>query len=125
MPAHVKYFLIISAILEIGVGAFFFLAPEVAVAKAFVGIGASESATYAMRLAGSALFSLGLMALMARNMTSAVALRPVLVALLAYNVLAVVQFLPLGLSLVPDALAPAILHLLLGIASVYYLMQKD
>lgn len=125
MPKHVKYFLILSAIFELGVGAFFFISPDAGVASAFAGIEASQAASLALRLAGAALISLGLMALMARNMTSAIALRPVLVALLCYNVLAVVHLGPLGLSILPDALAPAITHLLLAIASIYYLLQKD
>lgn len=126
MPSHVKYFLLLSAILELLVGIYFFLRPVAALAGAFAGIESSPAAEMAIRLAGAALASLGLMALMARNQTSAASLRPVLAALLCYNVLAVIHLGSLGLvSGIPSAVPPAIMHLVLSVASIFYITRKD
>ncbi|MDR3497596.1 MAG: hypothetical protein P4L72_00045 [Parvibaculum sp.] len=120
MPTSPKILLIAIAVIEGLVGLFMVIAPAAVAAKAMPGVDPGLAGIVMARTAGTALISLGALAWLARNTTERVALQPNLGALLVYNVLAVVNLLWQASNVTTGAIAPAIVHLILGAALFVY-----
>jgi hypothetical protein len=120
MPASPKVLLIVIAVIEGLIGLAMAIAPALVAAKVSPGVDPGIAGVVMARTAGTALIALGALAWLARNATERVVLQPVLAALLVYNVLAVVNLVWQAGNVMTGALAPAILHLILGAALFVY-----
>lgn len=120
MPTSPKLLLILIALLEGIVGLLLIVAPAEVIAGSIPGIAAGVDGVAMARTAGTALVSLGVLAWLARNTSEPAALRPVLGALIAYNVLATLNLLYQASTIAPGSLVPALIHLALSVALVFY-----
>ncbi len=120
MPASPKILLIVIAVIEGLIGLAMAIAPAAVAAKVTPGVDPGLAGIVMARTAGTALIALGALAWLSRNATERVVLQPVIAALLVYNVLAVVNLVWQAGNVMTAALAPAILHLILGAALFVY-----
>jgi hypothetical protein len=120
MPASPKILLIAIAAIEGLVGLAMVLMPAIVAGKVVPGVDPGLAGVVMARTAGTALIAIGALAWLSRNATERMVLQPILGALLVYNVLAVVNLLWQAGHAMPSAVAPAILHLILGAALFVY-----
>jgi hypothetical protein len=120
MPASPKILLIVIAVIEGLVGLAMVLVPAAVAGKIAPGTDPGLAGIIMARTAGTALIAISALAWLSRNATERMVLQPILGALLVYNVLAVVNLLWQAGQAMPSAVAPAILHLILGAALFVY-----